>query len=182
MGRSLIIDKSSSQPSWSRGRDWVLSGLMWLLYLYLIREALVDAADLVTGALRWEFGGGERPVLPRLSAVLVTLRQYGLVALINGAVLIAWARYNQNRFRGRERRGAHKLVTTADMAELYRVPEADVAIWRQARILVMRHEPDGTLGGVTTHGVHAQLGKPLSNHRASWTSSWPNPTARTVPR
>jgi len=157
MGRSLVIDRSPSQPTWSRCRDWVLSALMWLLYLYLVREALVDAADLLNSALSWAFGTGARPVLPRLSAVLLTLRQYAVVALANGAVLIAWARYNQSRFRGRERRGAHPLVTVADLAELYRVPEADVARWQQARILVMRHDPDGTLGGVTTHAVDAPL-------------------------
>jgi len=148
-GPSLIIDKSRSRPAWARRRDWVLTALMWLLYLYLVREALGDMVDLVTESFEW-VAGGQRPYLPAISRFLRTLQNYGIVILANGVILIAWALYNQLRFRGQaDRRDIRASVSVADLAALYEVPAADVAIWQQSRILVMRHAPDGRLITVT---------------------------------
>ncbi len=128
----------------------MLSAAMWLLYLYLIRDALMDLSALVTDTFEWTFAGAERPRLPAITRVLATLEEYGAVALLNGATLIVWALYNQVRFRGSDRRGASKLVGVADLAALYGFPAEDIANWQQSRILVMRHGPGGVLIRVTS--------------------------------
>jgi biofilm PGA synthesis protein PgaD len=127
----------------------MLSVVMWLLYLYFIREALYDLYYLVEDSLQWAFTGAARPDLPTISRFLDTLENYGLVVLANGAALILWALYNQIRFRGRDRHRAGKSVEASDLSELYGIPVAEIAIWQESRILVMHHDPDGTLVRVT---------------------------------
>jgi len=146
----LIIDKASKRPSWTRRLDWVLSALMWLLYLYFIREALIDLYCLMEDSLQWAFAGAERPDLPTISRFLDTLENYGIVVVANGAALIGWALYNQIRFRGRDRHRAGEPVTVVDLAALYGISAEDITDWQESRILVMEHDVDGTLLKVTS--------------------------------
>jgi len=145
----MIIDNSRKRSAWSRRRDWLLSAAMWLLYLFLIRQALVDLYELARDLLQWRFWGADRPSLPAISRFLDILKDYGLVILANGAILILWALYNQVRFGGPELRVARPPVGVADLAELYGLPAEDIAVWQRSRILTMDHGPDGALVKVT---------------------------------
>ena len=147
---SLIINRSSTRPAWARGLDWVLTALVWLLYLYLIKAALIDLYDLGRESFAWLFAGGERPSAPEISRFIATLWTYFIVAVANGMILIAWARYNQYRFGGHEQHVSGKVVSVEDLAALYRLPAADIARWQGSRILTMQHDADGTLLKVTT--------------------------------
>jgi biofilm PGA synthesis protein PgaD len=145
----LIIDRSSTQPAWTRGRDWVLTALVWLAYFYLVRAALVDLYSLISESLAWMFAGGSPPSVPAISRFFKTLWDYCIVALANGMILIVWARYNQYRFGGQHRHIAGSAVSIDDLAALYRLPAKDIARWQGSRILVMQHDADGTLVSVT---------------------------------
>ena len=118
---------------------------MWLLYLYMVRQAIIDLYYVITETFEWAFAADERPYLPTMSHLLRTLRGYGIVVLANSAILVIWALYNQIRFRGRERRRAGKPVSVADLAELYGFPAEDIAFWQGSRILIMQHDSDGNL-------------------------------------
>lgn len=148
MTTSLIIDNSAARPIWSRMLDLALSALMWLLYLYLIQTGLADLIGLVRDTYAWGFSGAARPDLPTLSRFGETLRAYGVVVLANAAILVAWALYNRIRFAGEDRRQAIKPVEVADLAAFYGLPAERIESWQKARILTMRHAPDGTLTGV----------------------------------
>jgi biofilm PGA synthesis protein PgaD len=147
---SLIIDKSSTRPRWARGLDWVLSALVWLIYLYMIREALIDLYLLANESFYWVFTRSHRPAVPEISRFLSTLRAYAIAVVVNGAILLAWAGYNQLRFRGRGRRSPVKPVDVDDLAALYHVPSQDIAQWQGSRILSMQHDADGNLVKVTS--------------------------------
>ena len=155
IGPSLIIDRSSTRPAWARGLDWVLSALVWLLYFYLIREALIDLYYMTSESFAWMFLGGAPPSVPEIARVFRTLWDYLIVALANAMILIAWARYNQYRFGGYHERFAGKAVRVEDLAALYRLPAADIARWQAARTLVMQHDADGTLVSVTAKDAGA---------------------------
>ncbi len=124
--------------------------MMWLVYLYFIREALFDIFELLSETVRWALADDERPSVPAISRFLETVRIYGIVIVGNGAALIIWALYNQLRFRGRDRHRPAKLVDPDALSELYGIPAHDIALWQKSRILVMHHDPDGTLVNVVT--------------------------------
>lgn len=119
--------------------------LVWILYFYLMREALAQGYALLRQAPDWLFYNGPRPFLPVIASFLDTIGTYGLVILVNSAALIGWAIYNNLRYRGKHRRLAAPLVTPADLATLYHVPVSDITSWQNARILKIQHAGDGSL-------------------------------------
>ena len=145
IGTSLIIDKASKRPRWAQRLDWAFSLLMWLVYLYLVREALLDLIILIKDTLEWALVGDDPPYMAVISRFLRTLQDYGVVIVGNGAVLLLWARYNQARFQKRDLRKPADPVTVEDMARLYGLPADDLDSWRQSRILIMRHDEHGQL-------------------------------------
>jgi biofilm PGA synthesis protein PgaD len=145
MHPSLIINQSSSRPIETKRLDGILSALMWLMYLYMIREAFIDLYYIITESFEWMVAGHKLPHLLAIADLLHTLGFYVIIILANGAILITWALYNQFRFRGMDRRKNPKPVSVADLAGLYGLPAEDIANWQSSRILVMDHNPDGTL-------------------------------------
>jgi biofilm PGA synthesis protein PgaD len=138
------------RAAWHRQTDWVLTGLLWLVYLYMIRQAFVDVYYLTVDAFAWGLTGSQLPSLAEMSSFLHTLRNYGIVVVGIGTTLIAWGLYNQVRFRGRERRSQRQLVSIGDLAALYGLSAESIAAWQGSRVLMMEHDPDGTIAEVTT--------------------------------
>jgi len=125
-----------------RLRDVGLTAALWISYVYLSSDFFLFLAE----SFFWMIGSGpESPRLRLVLDVLPTVGVYAIVAIANAAVLIAWALYNQVRFRGKERRKASPIVTVDDFARMYEVSPAEVAAWQRARILVVHHDENGRL-------------------------------------
>jgi poly-beta-1,6-N-acetyl-D-glucosamine biosynthesis protein PgaD len=122
---------------------------MWLVYLYLIRDAFIDLYTLVDQVARWIFLHAPRPYLPSMFGLMETLGDYAVVIVLNGAILIGWALYNQIRFRGRDSRKAIAAVSPADLGKFHGFSDADVTRWQQARTLLITHDADGKVLAVT---------------------------------
>jgi len=118
---------------------------MWLVYLYLIREAFFDLYMLVDQIALWVFLHAPRHDLPSMFGLMETLGDYAVVIAVNGAILIVWALYNQFRFRGRDNRKAIAAIGPAELGDFHGFSDADVARWQQARILLISHDADGKL-------------------------------------
>jgi biofilm PGA synthesis protein PgaD len=143
--RPLIIDGADTRSVWLRRRDWILSVAMWLVYLYLIREAFEDLYVLTDEAFGWTFSHAARPELPGMFRLLSTFGLYAVVVVVNGVLLIGWALYNQYRFGGRDSRKMIAAVSVADLGSRYGFPGDEVAQWQQARTLVIAHDGEGKL-------------------------------------
>jgi len=118
---------------------------LWVAYGFLISDFFV----FVFHVIRWAALAGPTPEeLRPVLALIDTLGSYALVVLINTAMLFGWARYNQMRFRGKERRKAMPVVTVADYARMYGFPPEEIASWQRARILIMHHDQNGQLAKV----------------------------------
>jgi biofilm PGA synthesis protein PgaD len=140
-----LIEESQQRPLVVRLRDIALTGLLWLLYAFMIQDFLLFLAE----SLAWILRLGPAPPRAALALPLFpTLGSYALIALVNALTLISWALYNQMRFRGKERRKASPSVTAADMAQMYSVTAEEVEAWQHARILIVHHDADGGLIGV----------------------------------
>jgi poly-beta-1,6-N-acetyl-D-glucosamine biosynthesis protein PgaD len=140
-----IIDVAGGRPAWLRWRDRILSVAIWILYLYLIREVFIDGYRLLEGGVAWAFLDAVQPSLPAVFRFAYTLGLYAAVAMVNGMILIGWATYNRQRFRGADHRRAIGTVSTAQLGQFYGVSADTVAEWQRARSLVMIHDGAGKL-------------------------------------
>jgi len=141
----LIIEKTGKGAAWKRRRDAVLSAAMWLVYLYWIRDALVDLGALATEGFAWAFMGAARPQLRAIALFGTTVLPYLAIVFGNAALLILWALYNQARFRGHERHHNAVNVGPADLGALYSMDTEDVAAFQAARLLTIHHSADGMI-------------------------------------
>ena len=105
MNQPLIFTERRLLP---RIIDVLLTLIAWVGFLYLIYKGLITA-------LAHSPYMGVRPFFTTLDTVTF----YILVALVNGLVLIGWAKYNQFRFRV-ERRSRRPGLEDHELAESLR--------------------------------------------------------------
>jgi biofilm PGA synthesis protein PgaD len=120
----------------------MLTALVWLVYLSLMSDAFIFIWKL----MRWLFGEQAEPKeFSHAIALLGTIASNAIVIAINAAIIVAWAIYNQVRFRGRERRQFAPAVSLKDLSRMYGFPEAEVTRWQSARILRAHLDDHGKL-------------------------------------
>lgn len=78
---------------------------------------------------------------------LDTVTFYILVALVNGLVLIGWAKYNQFRFRV-ERRSRRPGLEDHELAESLRITRELVTELNKARVLTVHHHENGEISHI----------------------------------
>ena len=113
--------------------DVLLTVLAWGALGYLIYFDLVKTLELNPAA-------GPRPFYSTLG----TISLYFLVALLNGVALIAWAKYNQFRFRV-ERRARRPDLEQEKLAESLQVTPALVMELNKGRVQMVFHDQHGNI-------------------------------------
>ncbi|QFH72587.1 poly-beta-1,6-N-acetyl-D-glucosamine biosynthesis protein PgaD [Enterobacter sp. E76] len=131
MEQPLIFTEQRKLPKFI---DTVLTIAAWLGFGYLIYLGLVKA--LSENAFM-----GPRP----FESTLVTLALYFLIALVNGLVLILWAKYNQLRFRV-ERRKRRQALAPKELAVSFHITPELVTELNKARVLTVHHN---SMGGIS---------------------------------
>lgn len=121
-------------------RDAVATAILWIVYLALVRAAILGVLELLHGRITTIQGA-------RVVAVLPTLAEYGVFIAINAALLIGWALYNWLRFRGPDRRRAIQPVTPDEVARHFGVDPDVARTMATARIGVLHHLADGRVAG-----------------------------------
>jgi biofilm PGA synthesis protein PgaD len=133
-----IIEMPSLRTRLTRVRDWIMTALWWVFWLYLIREVFFVALDL--------FAERTEPIRAALMEDIGrTFGFYFQVIAINGLILIGWARYNRFRFRGKDRRSAKSSVTGGEIAETLSMSLFQVEAAQRARRMVVHHDDYGTI-------------------------------------
>lgn len=127
-------------PLWWHVRDSVATAILWLVYLALVRVAILGVLELLHGRLTTLQGA-------RVVAVLPTLAEYALFIAMNGAVLIGWALYNWARFHGPDRRRTLRPVTGEEVAGHFGVGPDLARTMATARNGVLHHREDGRVAG-----------------------------------
>lgn len=136
-----IIYAAADIPILVRIRDILLTAALWIAYFYFVRDFLWFLKDVAV----WTSHGFSDTAGYSSFRVLPTILNYLIVAFLLGAVYILWAKYNQLRFRGKNRRQAALPVTTEQLAVLYNVDAASVKKWQSAETLTMHHDVHGYL-------------------------------------
>jgi biofilm PGA synthesis protein PgaD len=141
-----LIFTDASRPLWSRLRDAVLTAALWGLYIWLNRDLFIVLRDIPG----WVAGGGMTPAIRQAIGLVETLGTYSAVVAVNTLMVVAWALYNQLRFRGKERRRFSQAVSPAEIAERYGRSADEICAWQEARILVIYHGSDDQIEHVET--------------------------------
>lgn len=141
-----LIFTDASRPLWSRLRDAVLTAALWGLYIWLNRDLFFVLRDVP----HWLTGGGMTPAIRQAIGLIETLGAYSAVVAVNTFAVVAWALYNQLRFRGKERRRFSQAVSPAEIAERYGRSADEIRAWQEARILVIYHGSGDEIAHVET--------------------------------
>lgn len=131
----INVERTRSLPA--RLIDLVLTIIAWVLFVFLLYRGVVDSG---TGP-----GSGPRPIVPDALSTLDTLTLYAIVALINAAILIGWAIYNQARFRGRNRRQPVGILSDRKLADSFNVKTSSLEELRASRLAVVFHDERGVI-------------------------------------
>ena len=121
--------------------DATLTFLAWVGFTYLIANGVIAALE----------GRLDGPALPFWSALLPTINTlliYVIAAVVNGAVLIAWARYNRLRFRGLDRRRPCGTLADKRCSLSFCSSESQLSQLQSCRIGVVHHDAQGLITGV----------------------------------
>lgn len=113
--------------------DCLLTTVAWLGFIWLIYQGLqaVWHAQLQIS-------------VSLLGLTFNTLAVYVLIALVNSALLIGWAKYNQRRFR-RERRRRPQALPDAQLICHFGLSPKILAELNESQIAEVHHDQDGTL-------------------------------------
>jgi len=137
----LIIDR----PEWVRpGEKFTALGitlLFWGALLYLWQPLL----SLLAWGLNIHLFYNHMIVLGGYRAFIHLLAFYSLVILCLGGGLILWARINQWRFRGKNRRRDFFTTDAAQLCQQFAVEATDLERARQSDRIVVKLAPDGSI-------------------------------------
>jgi poly-beta-1,6-N-acetyl-D-glucosamine biosynthesis protein PgaD len=162
-GAQMCIDDSKDLPLRVRLLETVSTVLLWLVYL--------GVASFVQSALILRQVGVTTTIShPSASTFLQDSAGHAasfaahllMVTILGSSVLFLWARYNQKRFRGRDRRRAPIAVFEIQLAEYYSATPEQIMTIQQARRLVMHHDADGRLARVRYRRAVSVVGKILA--------------------
>ena len=139
-----IIDASDDRSAIIQVRDIVLTVLVWVLYVYFMRDFFVFMCDFFS----WTFGGfANFDAYPTLK-ILSTIGGYIEALFLVTVLFIGWSVYNVLRYGKKKRRKSAAPVDVAQTAQAYHVDARDVGTWQKARTLVVHHDKRGHITDV----------------------------------
>ena len=141
-----VIDKAKNLPLLVRIRDVILTILVWLLYLYFMRDFFVITSD----AISWTFHGFSSEDSEYSLKIVATIISYLEIIFVMELVFVAWSLYNMLRFGKKRRRRARPVVTVEETAKMFHSSVEDVEVWQHAQTLTMHHDKAGRLTKVVT--------------------------------
>lgn len=128
----------SERGYWRHALDLFLTWMAWAFFTYLVARGI------------WSLLSPQREAsgLPWLSPLLpgfVDLGVYLLAMLLQGGLLVLWARYNYWRFRGSTRRAAPAPTDDDSLLRHYGIPAESLRRLRELPVCVIHHAPDGSI-------------------------------------
>ena len=133
MNQPLIFTELRLIP---RVMDTILTLVAWIGFSYLVYNGLI-------AALAHSPFMGLRPFFTTLNTVTF----YALVALVNGLLLIGWAKYNQVRFRI-ERRNRRPGLEKTELATSLHLTEQAAYGLNHGRVVTVFHTENGEIDHV----------------------------------
>lgn len=127
--------------------DSLLTLIAWVVFVYLF------AAGIWSVVMHSHPGAVDLPWLSRLLPTVSNLGVYLLAMLIQGGLLLLWARYNWWRFHGQDRRARIAPLDDESLLRWSGIPAQALQRLRQAPVSVIHHAPDGSIYRVSSQDL-----------------------------
>lgn len=125
----LIIDQPHNLSLLGRLVRMLITLFFWVCMFYLWQPLI--------SIIAWEFEiklfYEHIIILGGYASFADSMLTYFIIICLLGGALIFWAKTNQWRFRGKERRTALDLVTAEEIAEFYNVPKEKISDWQRLK-------------------------------------------------
>lgn len=143
----LIINR----PDWvTKGQQVTAVGatlFFWLALFYLWQPAI----SLVAWAFNVKLFYSHMVVLGGYETFLSVWMNYAIVITIMGGSLILWAKINQWRFRGRDRRNSIPATDAKDVAKTFGVLPQQLDDWREMKNVVLDIDEESRVQSLSRH-------------------------------
>ena len=137
----LIIVPPSLQTLRQRYANAALTLFFWALWLYL----WIPFISLIAWLFGIEIFYEEIILMEGYRLLLELFIWYGAVIFLISLLFLSWARYNQFRFRGKDRRKKAILPSLQDLADYFEVDVTLLAKCQKAERLLIRHNKNGRI-------------------------------------
>lgn len=121
--------------------DAFLTFLAWIGFGYLIGSGVI-------AMMEGDLGGPGVPLWSKVLPTFHTLLIYVVAAIFNGAVLVAWARYNRVRYGGLDRRKPCGQLTDLRKSLAFCASSTQLAQLQSCRVGVVHHDAEGMITAV----------------------------------
>ena len=138
---SLIIDRPDLVPSGQKVTAWGITLLFWAALLYLWQPLL----SLVAWGLNIHLFYNHMILFGGYRTFLDLLLMYLMVIALLGGGLILWARINQWRFRGRERRADIGSTDFVALCGGFGLEPSDIEAVASHRVISVTFGDDGKI-------------------------------------
>lgn len=146
----------SERGYWRHALDILLTWLAWAFFTFLVARG-------IWSVLSAQRDGVDMPWLTPLLPGFSDLGVYLLAMLLQGALLVLWARYNFLRFRGQQRRAAPLPMDDDSLLRYYGIPADGLRRLRDLPVCVIHHAADGRI---------VQVAPGMPGHAADPTSAY----------
>jgi len=120
----------------------LLTAFSWLFFGFLFGAGIFV---MIKGQLR----GPDAPFLPQEFVSSVhTLLSYAILMLICGTSLIAWAKYNQHRFAGVDRRKPPLPLSKTQLCNSFSISNDQFDEASQAQMMIVHHDEEATIRAI----------------------------------
>jgi len=117
----------------------LLTILGWIAFFFLFGSGIVD---ILIGEVR----GPDAPWLPPLLlASMNTVIGYVVFVLAGTLLLFIWAKYNQIRFIGKDRRKFLAPLSREEFRARFGLSDSQLDAMRHVRVITIHHEDDGSI-------------------------------------
>ncbi len=147
----LIIHRPDLQARPKRWFYWIATLAAWAIWVYLWLP-LITLGGWYLGMRSFV----HEIVLPDPSTLVVTGGIYLGIIIALGSALVVWSRYNLKRFGGDDRRRTPERVREQELRDWFNVSPRDMGVLRSGRSLMVHHDDEGGVRGVTLRKVRPQ--------------------------
>lgn len=138
----------SRRTWWRIALDVLLTVLAWLGFVLLWSRGLRNLLD------HKDIDGLELPIVQQLLPTVHDLSIYVLAILLQGLLLLGWARYNFWRFHGKQRRGPIPALSDSRLMADYDLDAESLQRLRSQAVSVVEHAFDGSIVQVRAPALH----------------------------